>query len=91
MDLKIPWPLFSRKEAIPPFGKGRHINDSDRKGLKDNIRAFSDILDADAGGRVKVVVSASDACIDAFRERNGKKYPTGLSNSKYWTRESTAS
>jgi glycerophosphoryl diester phosphodiesterase len=57
----------------------RHINDSDRKGLKDNIRAFSDILDADAGGRVKVVVSASDACIDAFRERNGKKYPTGIS------------
>jgi glycerophosphoryl diester phosphodiesterase len=41
---------------------------------------FSDILDAEAGGRVKVVVSASDSCIDAFRERNGKKYPTGLSN-----------
>jgi len=32
----------------------RHINGNDRKGLKDNIRAFSDFLNADAGSRIKV-------------------------------------
>jgi glycerophosphoryl diester phosphodiesterase len=57
----------------------RHINDDDRKGLKDNIRAFSDLLKADAGKRIKVVVSAIDEYIDEFREQNGKTYPTGLS------------
>ena len=57
----------------------RHINDHDRKGLKDNIRAFSDILNADVGNRVKVVVSSNDSYIDEFRDQNGEKYPTGLS------------
>jgi glycerophosphoryl diester phosphodiesterase len=57
----------------------RHINGDDRKGLKDNIRVFSDILKADPGNRVKVVVSAIDEYIDEFREQNGKIYPTGLS------------
>lgn len=57
----------------------RHINDSDRKGLKDNIRAFLDILNADLGSRIKVVVSAKDEYIDEFRDQSGEKYPTGLS------------
>jgi len=57
----------------------RHINDADRKGLKDNLRVFSDILNADAGNRIKVVVSSIDDYIDEFREQNGEKYPTGLS------------
>jgi len=57
----------------------RHINGNDRRGLKDNIRAFSDFLNADAGSRIKVVVSAIDEYIDEFREQNGKAYPTGLS------------
>lgn len=57
----------------------RHINGHDRKGLKDNLRAFSDILDSDVGNRVKVVVSAIDEYIDEFRKQNDEKYPTGLS------------
>jgi glycerophosphoryl diester phosphodiesterase len=57
----------------------RHINGNDRKGLKDNIRAFSDLLNADPGNRVKVVVSSIDNYIDEFRDQNGEKYPTGLS------------
>jgi len=57
----------------------RHINGNDRKGLKDNIRAFSDILNADVGNRVKVVVSAIDNYIDEFRKQNGERFPTGLS------------
>ncbi len=57
----------------------RHINGNDRKGLKDNIRAFSNILNADAGNRVKVVVSSTDEFIVEFRKQNGEKYPTGLS------------
>lgn len=57
----------------------RHINGHDRKGLKDNIRAFSDILNADVGNRVKVVVSAIDSYINEFRKQNGENYPTGLS------------
>jgi glycerophosphoryl diester phosphodiesterase len=57
----------------------RHINDNDRKGLKDNIRAFSDILNADPGKRIKVVVSAIDEYIDEFREQNGNTYPMALS------------
>jgi glycerophosphoryl diester phosphodiesterase len=57
----------------------RHINDSDRKGLKDNIRAFLDILNGDLGSRIKVVVSAKDEYIDEFRDQSGEKYPTGLS------------
>jgi hypothetical protein len=47
--------------------------------LKDNIRAFSDILNADVGNRVKVVVSSNDEYIGEFRKQNGEKYPTGLS------------
>jgi glycerophosphoryl diester phosphodiesterase len=57
----------------------RHINGNDRKGLKDNIRAFSNILNADVGNRVKVVVSSNDEYIGEFRKQNGEKYPTGLS------------
>jgi glycerophosphoryl diester phosphodiesterase len=57
----------------------RHINADDRKGLKDNIRAFSDLLRTDAGNRIKVVVSAIDDYIDEFRKQNGETYPTGLS------------
>jgi glycerophosphoryl diester phosphodiesterase len=57
----------------------RHINGHDRKGLKDNIRAFSEMLNADAGNRIKVVVSSTDDYIDEFRKQNGEKYPTGLS------------
>jgi glycerophosphoryl diester phosphodiesterase len=57
----------------------RHINDSDRKGLKHNIAAFSDILNVDAGNRIKVVVSSTDEYIDEFRKQNGETYPTGLS------------
>jgi glycerophosphoryl diester phosphodiesterase len=56
----------------------RHINDHDRKGLKDNLRAFSDLLNADAGNRIKAVVSSIDNYIDEFRKQNGE-YPTGLS------------
>jgi glycerophosphoryl diester phosphodiesterase len=57
----------------------RHINGNDRKGLKDNIRAFSDILNADVGNRIKVVVSSNDEYIGEFRKQNSEKYPTGLS------------
>jgi glycerophosphoryl diester phosphodiesterase len=57
----------------------RHINDHDRKGLKDHIREFSDILNADVGNRVKVVVSSNDGYIEEFRKQNGERYPTGLS------------
>ena len=57
----------------------RRINSDDRKGLKDNIRAFSDMLKADAGNRIKVVVSAIDEYIDEFRKQNDETYPTGLS------------
>jgi glycerophosphoryl diester phosphodiesterase len=57
----------------------RHIDDENRKGLKDNIRVFSDLLKADAGNRIKVVVSSSDEYIDEFRNQNGETYPTGLS------------
>jgi glycerophosphoryl diester phosphodiesterase len=57
----------------------RHINESDRKGLKDNIRAFLAILNADPDSRVKVVVSAIDEYIDEFRDQSSEKYPTGLS------------
>ena len=57
----------------------RHINGNDRKGLKDNIRAFSDLLRGDPGSRIKVVVSSNDSYIDEFRKQNGANYPTGLS------------
>jgi glycerophosphoryl diester phosphodiesterase len=57
----------------------RKINDTNRKGLKDNIRAFTDILDNDLSNRTKVVVSVYDDYIDEFRELNKEKYPTGLS------------
>jgi len=51
----------------------RHINGNDRKGLKDNIRAFSDILNADVGNRIKVVVSSNDEYIGEFRKQNSEK------------------
>lgn len=57
----------------------RKINETDRKGLKDNIRAFSDLLAQDGGGRPIVVVSADGGCIEEFRKQNKEKYPTGLS------------
>ena len=57
----------------------RKINDTTRKGLKDNMRAFTTILENDPGSRQVLVVSASDKCIEEFREINGNKYPTGLS------------
>ena len=57
----------------------RKINETDRRGLKDNIRTFSDILDNDFGNRPIVVASAIDDYIDEFRKLNGDKYPTGLS------------
>jgi len=57
----------------------RNIDDTNRRGLRDNIKAFTDILNNDPGSRTKVVVSAYDDYIDEFRELNGDKFPTGLS------------
>ena len=57
----------------------RKINDTDRKGLKDNIRAFTDILNNDISNRTIVVVSVHDDYIDEFRKITDNKYPTGLS------------
>ena len=57
----------------------RKINEADRKGLKDNIRAFCDILKRDINDRTIVVVSAIDHYIDEFREINGETFATGLS------------
>ncbi len=57
----------------------RKIDNVGRKGLRQNIEAFSKILDSDPGQRTKVVVSASDECIDTFREVTGGRYWTGLS------------
>ncbi len=57
----------------------RKIDDIDRRGLKDNIKAFTDILDVNASNRTIIVASAYDDYIDEFRELNGEKYPTGLS------------
>ena len=57
----------------------RKIDDAGRKGLRHNIEAFSEILDSDPGNRTKVIVSASDECIDVFREVTGNRYWTGLS------------
>lgn len=57
----------------------RKINESDRKGLRDNIRAFSEILAGDIGNRTIVVVSGYDDFIDEFRDLNGSKFSTGLS------------
>jgi glycerophosphoryl diester phosphodiesterase len=57
----------------------RKIDDVRRRGLRDNIEAFSDILSNDPGSRTKVVVSAHDDFIDEFRKLNGDKFPTGLS------------
>ncbi len=77
--------VFLKRFAVTPLNIelkesfSRHINDGDRKGLKDNIRAFSDILKGDPGNRVKVVVSAVGELIDEFRKQNGEQYPTGLS------------
>lgn len=58
---------------------GRKINDTDRKGLKHNIRAFTEILDADGGTRTIAVVSATGEHVDLFRRMNGDRFPTGLS------------
>ena len=57
----------------------RKINESDRRGLRDNIRAFSEILARDIGNRTIVVVSGYDDFIDEFRDLNGSKFSTGLS------------
>ena len=57
----------------------RKVNDTNQRGLKDNIRKFSDILNNDPSKRTIVVVSAYDDYIDEFREINKNKYPTGLS------------
>lgn len=57
----------------------RNFNDTDRKGLRDNIAAFSRILDAHSHNRQIVVVSGHDEYIDEFRQMNGDKYATGLS------------
>ena len=56
----------------------RKINDTNRRGLKDNIRAFTNILDNDLSNRTIVVVSGYDDYIDEFRELSDNKYPTGL-------------
>ena len=56
----------------------RRINDTTRKGLKDNLRVFTNILESE-GERKVLVVSASDNRIDEFREISGDKYMTGLS------------
>jgi len=55
----------------------RRINDTNQKGLRDNVRKFSDILDAHSNGRGIVVVSSHDEYLDEFRELNGDKYATG--------------
>jgi glycerophosphoryl diester phosphodiesterase len=57
----------------------RKINESDRRGLRDNIKAFSEILTRDGGKRPIVVVSGYDDFIDEFRRLNGSKFSTGLS------------
>lgn len=57
----------------------RKINDTNRKGLKHHLKAFTDILLNEGGGRTIVVVSASGEIIDAFRKLNGTRFPTGLS------------
>jgi glycerophosphoryl diester phosphodiesterase len=57
----------------------RKINDTDRKGLKHHLKAFTEILLNEGGGRTIVVVSASGEIIDAFRKLNGTRFPTGLS------------
>jgi glycerophosphoryl diester phosphodiesterase len=57
----------------------RKINESDRRGLRDNIRAFSEILARDIGNRTIVVVSGYDDFIDEFRDLNGSKFSTGIS------------
>lgn len=57
----------------------KKINNIDRKGLEDNIRAFSVLLKKDQGNRPIVVVSAGNDIIKEFRKINGEKFPTGLS------------
>lgn len=57
----------------------RKIDEAGRKGLRHNIEALSKILDRDPGNRSKVIVSASDECIDVFREVTRDRYCTGLS------------
>jgi glycerophosphoryl diester phosphodiesterase len=57
----------------------RKINETDRKGLKDNIRALNEMLVNDSGSRKIVVVSANDIYIQEFRRCNREKFPSGLS------------
>ena len=57
----------------------RKFNDTNRRGLKDNIRAFTNILDNDLSNRTIVLVSGYDDYLDEFRELTDNKYPTGLS------------
>lgn len=57
----------------------RKINEADRKGLKDNLRAFSEILSSDTSSRPIAVVSATENHIHEFRKLNGDRFPTGLS------------
>ena len=57
----------------------RKINDTDRLGLRHNIKAFIEILTNDPGDRKIVVVSAYDDYIDEFRKLNEDQFPTGLS------------
>jgi len=58
----------------------RKINETSRRGLRDNVRVFSRILKRDPGSpRPIAVVSAYDDYIDEFRELNGERFPTGLS------------
>jgi glycerophosphoryl diester phosphodiesterase len=57
----------------------RRFNETDRRGLRDNIEAFVAILDRFAGSRPVVVASAVDDHIDTFREVAQGRYPTNLS------------
>ncbi|MDJ0815591.1 MAG: hypothetical protein QNJ58_05280 [Desulfobacterales bacterium] len=50
----------------------RKINDTDRKGLKDNIKAFTDILDGETGNRQKETVRKEN--IQYFRQRSRWNY-----------------
>jgi glycerophosphoryl diester phosphodiesterase len=57
----------------------RKINETDRKGLKDNIRVLNEMLVNDTGSRKIVVVSATDIYIQEFRKCNSERFPSGLS------------
>ena len=57
----------------------RKINDTDRKGLKHNVREFVQILEQGRKGRCIVVVSLSQSILAAFRDISRDGFPTGLS------------